>query len=145
MRPESDLMRTKQLRLGARIWRILRIRVLNGMSDPEMRNTMKDPATAVQCAAYHAASIARLQADAWAVWNASYDAPVPEAYRTVGLALYQQAVDQRIQTLFARSDEREEYQIFGMGVASPLYLSDVIAAVETRELGPHHASTGRHR
>ena len=67
---------------------------------------MKDRATAVQCAAYHAASIARLQADAWAVWNASYDAPVPEAYRTVGLALYQQAVDQRIQTLFARSDEQ---------------------------------------
>ena len=53
-----------------------------------------------------ASSTARLYSDAWAAWNASYHARHPDLYRAAALALYQQAVAERIQALFARSDEQ---------------------------------------
>ena len=53
-----------------------------------------------------APSISRLQGDAWAAWNASYHAPVRDAYRAVSQALYQQDVHDRIAALFSRSDEQ---------------------------------------
>ena len=53
-----------------------------------------------------APSISRLQGDAWAAWNASYHAPVRDAYRIVSQALYQQDVHDRVAALFSRSDEQ---------------------------------------
>jgi hypothetical protein len=53
--------------------------------------------------------ISRLQGEAWAAWNASYSAPVRDAYRSVGRALYQQDIHERISHLFARSDEQNRY------------------------------------
>jgi len=51
-------------------------------------------------------STARLQGEAWAAWNASYHTSTPDIYRAAGLALYQQAIGERIQSLFARLDEQ---------------------------------------
>lgn len=51
-------------------------------------------------------SISRLQADAWAAWNASYHAPDGDAYRVVSRSLYEQDVQERIIALFNRSDEQ---------------------------------------
>lgn len=52
------------------------------------------------------APLSPLQGEAWAVWNASYHVPDQELYRHVSLALYQQDVHERIEALFARSDEQ---------------------------------------
>jgi hypothetical protein len=49
-------------------------------------------------------AISRLQGDAWAAWNASYHAEERDLYRDVSRALYNQDVQERIRTLFARSD-----------------------------------------
>lgn len=57
-------------------------------------------------AAHDGIPISRLQGDAWAAWNASYHAPMPDMYRTLSLSLYKQALHQRIQTLFVRLDEQ---------------------------------------
>lgn len=57
-------------------------------------------------AAPNATYISRLQSDAWAAWNASYHDRPPDAYRAVSLALYRQAMGERIQALFARLDEQ---------------------------------------
>lgn len=54
-------------------------------------------------------AISPLQSDAWAAWNASYSAPVRDAYRSVGQALYRQGVSERIARLFAPSDEQNRY------------------------------------
>lgn len=62
--------------------------------------------SALARAAHNATHISRLQSDAWAAWNASYHDPLPDAYRAVSLALYRQAVGERIQALFARLDEQ---------------------------------------
>jgi hypothetical protein len=53
-------------------------------------------------------AVSALQGDAWAAWNASYHAPVRDAYRAVGHALYQQDVHERITALFARLDEQNK-------------------------------------
>jgi hypothetical protein len=55
-----------------------------------------------------------LHGEAWAAWNASYDRSGPydiiaEAHRVVGQTLYLQAVHERIQELFARSDAQNDY------------------------------------
>jgi hypothetical protein len=62
--------------------------------------------TAAGHVAHIATRISHLQSDAWAAWNASYHDPLPDAYRTVSLALYRQAMGERIQALFARLDEQ---------------------------------------
>jgi len=54
-------------------------------------------------------SISRLQADAWAAWNASYHAPDGDAYRVVSRSLYEQDVHERITALFHRSDEQNAH------------------------------------
>jgi len=51
-------------------------------------------------------AVSALQGDAWAAWNASYNAPVRDAYRAVGHALYRQDAHERITALFARLDEQ---------------------------------------
>ena len=98
-------MRIERLGLGRRVWRILRAGLLKG-GDPETRKTMADDSAAAEHAAHDLTQISRLQSDAWAAWNASYHDPLPDAYRTVSLALYRQAMGERIQALFARLDEQ---------------------------------------
>ena len=99
-------MRTERLRLGKRVWRIVRAGFLKDENDPETRKTMADDSTVAEHAAHNATHISRLQSDAWAAWNTSYHDPMPDAYRTVSLALYEQAMGERIQALFARLDEQ---------------------------------------
>ena len=65
--------------------------------------------TSAQTVEKHVAPISPLQGEAWAAWNASYSAPVRDAYRSVGHALYQQDITERIAALFARSDEQNRY------------------------------------
>lgn len=65
---------------------------------------MAAPTTSTQVSERHADAISPLQGDAWAAWNASYHAPVSDAYRVMSHALYQQDVHERIESLFARSD-----------------------------------------
>ena len=55
------------------------------------------------------ASISPLQGDAWAAWNASYTESQRDVYRTLGLALYHADVHERIERLFARSDEQNRH------------------------------------
>jgi hypothetical protein len=54
----------------------------------------------------HVWTISQLQGDAWAAWNASYGAPLKDAYREVARALYFQDVHERIERMFARSDQQ---------------------------------------
>jgi squalene cyclase len=53
--------------------------------------------------------VTRLQGDAWAAWNASYHAEDRDAYRAVSRALYEQDVHERIERLFALSDEQNRH------------------------------------
>lgn len=53
-----------------------------------------------------ALSVSMLQEMAWAACNASYHESNPDAYRTLGRRLYQEDVRERIEVLFARSDEQ---------------------------------------
>jgi hypothetical protein len=98
-------MRIERLGLGKRVWRILRAGFLTN-DDQETRKIMAGDGAAEEHAVHDAIHIVRLQSEAWAAWNTSYHDPLPDAYRTVGLALYQQAIGVRIQALFARSDEQ---------------------------------------
>lgn len=50
--------------------------------------------------------VSALQGDAWAVWNASYHAEEREPFHTLSLALYQQDIHLRVESLFARSDKQ---------------------------------------
>jgi hypothetical protein len=52
--------------------------------------------------------ISSLQGDAWAAWNASFYVEEKDVYRTVGRALYEQDVHERIENLFARSDAQND-------------------------------------
>lgn len=54
-------------------------------------------------------SISALQGDAWAVWNASYQAEEREPFYALSRALYRQDVHERIAALFARSDEQNRH------------------------------------
>jgi len=54
----------------------------------------------------HSSSVSPLDRDAWAAWNASYHEPQRDAYRALGLALYQQAWHERIRTRFEELDEQ---------------------------------------
>ena len=51
-------------------------------------------------------NISPLTGEAWAAFNASYHEPHVDAYRVVGSTLYQHAMSERIQSLFARLDEQ---------------------------------------
>jgi hypothetical protein len=104
MKREDDAMRTVRLGLSERVWRILRVRILQATNPPESRKTMTDAPSASQHPTPAAPSISRLHADAWSAWNTSYHAPMPDAYRIVSLALYQQALHEAIETLFTRLD-----------------------------------------
>lgn len=70
---------------------------------------MNAATTATQSADRPSYAVSSLQGDAWAAWNASYHAEDRDAYRAVSLALYGQDVHERIERLFARSDEQNRY------------------------------------
>lgn len=52
------------------------------------------------------AAISALQSAAWAAWNASYNADMPDTYQAISRALYQQDMHERIAMLFGRLDEQ---------------------------------------
>lgn len=73
-------------------------------SNVRMEQIMTHSTTIDHTTQEHVWSISPLQGDAWAVWNASYSAPEPDAYRELSRSLYNQDVRERITALFARSD-----------------------------------------
>lgn len=70
---------------------------------------MNAPTTLTHNVTLYSDPVTRLQGDAWAAWNASYHAEDRDAYRTVSRTLYVQDVHERIERLFARSDEQNRY------------------------------------
>ena len=54
----------------------------------------------------YAPTISALQGQAWTAWNESYHVEDRHTYQSLGRELYAQDMHERIETLFARSDEQ---------------------------------------
>src|SRR5947209_18517788 len=84
-------------------------------SNPQTRKIMAEyfPTTPATQAG---ARISRLRNAAWAAWNASYHTSFPDAYRMLSRSLYEEALHEQIEVLFAQLD-RQNFQLDTAAVA----------------------------
>jgi hypothetical protein len=76
-------------------------RIHGGMWMPEA-DEMRLTVASEGCSAVDAVSV--LESAAWVAWNASYHAEDGSVFRNLGRAFYQEALHERIATLFAKLD-----------------------------------------